>query len=283
MSNNEVTKKDHMDAAQIQNMSYTDFVGFVNQWNVPPGSYVTLNKWITFGCVNKDSRVLEVACTTGFSVCSLAQLTGCTGYGIDVSDKSIEAAKENRKLLCPDANVDFEVISGYDFMPKDGLYTHIVIGAALRFFPDSDKLIKHLVKNCLAPGGKILSCEFYAVDNVPKQAVEIAKRTFDITPTTVPFKEVMKPYKGLELHYQDNLPIFLETEEEIEHYTQSTIDRVVADGRIMVGDDSAFQAAYDRLVDVKQASNELRKYQHYATLVHSFNPLVYPNRYTELF
>lgn len=264
-------------------MSYTDFVGFVNQWNVPPGAYITLNKWIIFGQIIKESRVLEVACTTGFSICSVAQQTGCTGFGIDVSANSIEAARKNRKLLCPDADVEFEVISGYDFVPKDGLFTHIIIGAALRFFPDSDKLIKHLIENCLAPGGKILSCEFYAVETVPKRAVEIAKQTFDITPTTVSFKEVMKPYKGLELHYQDNLPIFLETDEEIAHYAQSTIDRVVTDGLIVKDDNSTYRTAFDRLVAIKQASNELRKYQHYATLVHSYNPHVSPNRYTELF
>jgi SAM-dependent methyltransferase len=272
-----------MNADDIKTISYTDFVGFINQWNVPPGAYTTLNKWIASGQIDSQSRVLEVACTTGFSICNVAKLTGCSGLGIDISKKSIERAKDNKALLCPDAELLFEEKSGYDFKPTGERYTHIIVGAALRFFPEPEKLVKHLVEHCLVDGGKILSCEFYAIAPVPKAAVQIAQKTFDITPTTASFKDVMKPYRGLELYFQDNLSMFLETDEEISHYVKSTIDRVVAEGLIQSDDKDTYNAAFDRLVSIKNASNELRKYQNYATLVHNYESGVYPNRYTEVF
>ena len=33
---------------EIENMSYTEFVGFINQWNVLPGAHDTLTKWKFF-------------------------------------------------------------------------------------------------------------------------------------------------------------------------------------------------------------------------------------------
>lgn len=266
----------------IKNMSYTDFVGFVNQWNVPPGAYSTVNKWAMFGQVEETSRVLEVACTTGFSLCNMAKLTGCSGMGIDISENSITAAEKNKAIICPESDLSFAVIDGYDFLPQPERYTHIIIGAALRFFPDSRKLIEHLVRNCLVDGGKILSCEFYAVKEAPSAAIELAKETFDITPTSVSFKEVMKPYRGLDLYYQDNLPLFLETNEEIEHYSHSTIKRM-ADEHGLATDSEEYVAAFERLVGIKRAANELRRFQNYATLVHQYENNIYPNRYTELF
>ena len=80
----------------IKQLSYTDFVGFINQWNVLPGSYSTLSKWAVYSKMNKNSRLLEVACTTGFSSRELATLTGCSGEGFDLSEGSIEVRSSHR-------------------------------------------------------------------------------------------------------------------------------------------------------------------------------------------
>ncbi len=65
-------KKQEITPEFIKQLSYTDFVGFINQWNVLPGSYSTLSKWAIYSRMNKNSRLLEVACTTGFSSRELA-------------------------------------------------------------------------------------------------------------------------------------------------------------------------------------------------------------------
>ncbi|NJS42097.1 hypothetical protein HC766_07700 [Candidatus Gracilibacteria bacterium] len=69
----------------INNLSYTDFVGEINQWNTLPGSYITLNKWINFSNLNSNSRYLDVACTTGIKSRTISELTGCKTLGVDIS------------------------------------------------------------------------------------------------------------------------------------------------------------------------------------------------------
>src|SRR3989338_4324276 len=88
----------------IKQLSYTDFVGFANQWNVLPGSYSTLSKWAVHSRMDKSSRLLEVACTTGFSSRELSVLTGCNGEGFDLSKNSITMANYNKAQYAPNIN-----------------------------------------------------------------------------------------------------------------------------------------------------------------------------------
>ena len=63
-----------MDIRQLNEMSYPDFVGYINQWNVLPGSYVTLSKWATFSHMNANSRILQFACSISRTCCSYRML-----------------------------------------------------------------------------------------------------------------------------------------------------------------------------------------------------------------
>jgi len=55
MKNSKITKR------ELKKMSYTEFLSFVHQWNVPPESFVTLNEWAIFSRIDSASRILEIA------------------------------------------------------------------------------------------------------------------------------------------------------------------------------------------------------------------------------
>ena len=101
-----------MNIKQINDMSYPDFVGYINQWNVLPGAYVTLSKWATFSRMNEKSRILQFACTTGFQSRELAILTGCSGKAFDLSEQAVEMAVYNRDHYAPNAKIDYFVADG---------------------------------------------------------------------------------------------------------------------------------------------------------------------------
>ena len=94
-------KKIDLTPNYINNLNYTAFVAFSHQWNVLPGAFVTLNKWALYSRLTSKSRLLDVACTTGFKSRELARLTGCEAFGIDISESSIEVAKQNIELYAP--------------------------------------------------------------------------------------------------------------------------------------------------------------------------------------
>lgn len=206
-------------------------------------------------------------------------MSGCSAVGIDISLASIEMAKENKSKYAPEANVLYYHCDAYDFEAKEK-YSHIAVGAAMRFFPDP-KLLMRKMLSMLNDNGYILSTEFYVTKPIPRALLKKAEKVFNIIPTNIGYKEVMEVYSGLELMYEERNAIYQETDDEIRHYTQSTITRAVDEKNII--DKDIIQTMYDRLYDIKVMSNELRPYQNYNVLVHRYRSNIYPNRYVELF
>ena len=263
----------------INKLSYTDFVGFINQWNVLPGAHSTLSRWAVYSQMNADSRLLEVACTTGFSSRELAILTGCKGKGFDLSEKSIEMAEYNKKRYAPQINFSYEVADGYEYSANKK-YSHIAVGASLKFFPDPEKMLERCIE-MLRENGYILASPFYVTDQIPDDLVRRFKQIFDITPTNVSYKEIMSLYNKLEVIYENRNKLVKETEDELVYYCHSTIKRACEIRNI--DDNKAYHAMFDKLLEVKKMSNDLRPYQEYSVLVLRYRKSVYPNRFIELF
>lgn len=263
----------------VRSLSYTDFVGLINQWNVLPGSFVTLSKWAKFSDLNSESRLLEVACTTGFSSRELAILSGCSGEGFDLSKKSVAMATYNKKKYAPDIDFSYRVADGYGFKAEHS-FTHIVVGASLGFFPDPQKMLNKCI-DMLDDGGCILAAPFYVIEPIPETLIKRAEKVFEITPTQVPYKEIMKLYNKLEILFEEHNSLIEETDEELHYYCKSTVERACQ--MLHIDDEETYNAIYDRLFDIKKMSNDLRRYQRYVVLVLRYRKSVYPNRFVELF
>jgi 2-polyprenyl-3-methyl-5-hydroxy-6-metoxy-1,4-benzoquinol methylase len=271
--------KESISVDKINKMSYTEFVGFINQWNVLPGAHVTLSKWKVFADINSKSNILEVACTTGFSSRELAVLTNCKGDAFDISEPSIRSAKENKKIYAPKTRINYQVMDGYKYVTKKK-YTHIVLGAALKFFPKPQEMLNKCI-SMLEDGGYILAVPFYIKQPIPEAIIKEFESVFGIRPTTESYKDILKMYSGLEVIYEERNDLLQETEEELAHYCNSTIDRVCKEKKI--SDREIYSALYNRLLRIKEMSNKLRPYQGYVVLVLRYNSKVFPNRYVELF
>ena len=274
-----MSKQEKITQDFIQKLSYTDFVGFVNQWNVLPGSYSTLSKYAIYSRMNKNSHLLEVACTTGFSSRELAVLTGCNGEGFDISKSSIEMANYNKERYSPNIDFLYKVADGYSYKSRRK-FTHIAVGASLQFFPDPEKMFNRCIA-MLKDGGYILAAPFYITRPIPNHLISRAQKVFGITPTTISYKEIMQLYSKLEIIYEDRNELVCETKEELNHYCKSTIDRVCKIRNI--NDREIYDAMYKRLFDTKKMSNDLRPYQRYSVLILRYRKSVYPNRFVELF
>ena len=263
----------------ITNLSYTDFIGLINQWNVLPGSYVTLSKWAVFSGLNSESKLLEIACTTGFSSRELVSMTGCEGKGFDLSEKSISMARYNAQEYIPGLNIEYSVADGYKYVAEKD-FSHIVVGASLGFFPDPALMLEKCI-NMLEDGGSILASPFYAKKEIPKEIIDRSKRAFGINPTSIPYKDIMKIYNKLEIVFEEHCDLIKETEEELHYYCKCTIDRACQ--MLQIDDKDLYKTMYDRLYEIKSTSNVLRDYQKYSVLVLRYRKNIYPNRFVELF
>ncbi len=264
---------------KLSEMSYTDFVGEINQWNVLPGSYNTLSKWRFFSNLIQDSRILEIACTTGFSSRELAVMSGCSGLGIDISDKSVEAAIRNKNIYAPNIRIEYKIADAYNFS-DDQRYTHIVLGSGLGFFDKPKEMIEHL-PSLLKDGGYLLASPFFVTKKIPEHLVEKARSVFGITVTQEGYKEIMSLYSDFEVLFEERNNLIPETQNELEHYCNSTLRKLKSEGVLL--SDKEHKIAFERLMSIKRMSNELREYQGYSVLVLRYRSSTYKNRCVELF
>ncbi|MEV6506750.1 class I SAM-dependent methyltransferase [Streptomyces sp. NPDC051642] len=266
-------------AADVRDASYPDFVAMVNQTNVMPGAYATLNEWAAFGRVDASSSVLEVACTTGFSSRELARITGCRAVGFDLSDDSVRLARYNHRTSAPGLDLEYFTADGAT-ATVENTFTHVVVGAALGFFPDPPAMARQLA-GFLTDGGHLLASPFWSDEPLPAEAESVRREVFGITSPMETYKEAMALYRGFDVMHESRHEMVQETEEEIALYCSFTVDRACAQSG--VHDPGVRRAMVERLTEVRRASNLLRRHLRYSVLVLRYDAASHPARYVELF
>lgn len=274
MENNNITIE------LINKLNYPDFVWLVNQWNVPPWSYDTLSRWINYWKINEKSNILEVACTTWFSLREICNITKSKWLWFDLSHNSIENAIYNKEKYSKNLNINFIQADWYNFDNNWETFSHIIVWWALKFFPDPNKMLDRVL-NILDDGWLILASPFYWIWNMPDFLINKAKKVFWFNITSEPYKEIMKLYNKLEIIYEERKDFEIETDEEIKHYCKSTIDLAVL--KLWIKDNTIYDAMYERLYEIRKMSNELRVFQKYSILILRYRKNLYPNRLVELF
>ncbi len=130
--------------------------------SVNKGPFQSTKKLIELIKINKNNRVLDVACGTGVVTKQIQKKVGKSGYvvGIDTSTTAIKIAKKENKKNLDFLNADVENLS---FSKKFDIVT---CQYALFFFPNAQKALKN-IKNSLKKSGIIGISVHGSKDNVP--------------------------------------------------------------------------------------------------------------------
>ncbi|TQF06330.1 class I SAM-dependent methyltransferase [Kitasatospora acidiphila] len=266
-------------ADDVWSAAYPDFVAMVNQTNVMPGAYATLNTWALHSRMGQNSTVLDVACTTGFSSRELAHLTGCSATGFDLSADSVALARYNHHDTGHDLRLEYVQADGTTYAPHR-TFSHIVVGAALGFFPDPAAMAARL-PHLLNDGGYVLASPFWSSKPLPPDVAALRRDVFGISSPMETWEQARALFKGLDVLYQADHALAPESDADIEHYSVSTVDRVCEQSGV---EDPLVRAAMlSRLCSIKRATNRLREHQSYSVLVLRYNASTYPRRFVELF
>ena len=265
---------------ELKKMNYTEFLSFVDQWNVPPGSLSTVSEWANYSNVTEKSNVLEIACTTGFSSRELALLKHCKVLGIDMCKNSIECAKYNKDIYASEENINYICDNFFNFKCVEK-FTHIILGAAIGFFDDPKGLIEKC-KDFMADNSYLLVSPYYLKgEKLPQDLIDRSRKVLGITPTNFDYYVAMEPYENFEIVYQDRKTIMPESEMQMKKYCDDIINKACAIHEI--DDKEIRQYMYERLYEIKDVCNEIHKRHAYDVIVLRYRKSVYPNRFVELF
>ena len=126
----------------INAMSYTDFISFIEEENRAAGGKKTIREIVQNSFLDSNSSVLEVGATNGFTSLEIARLIKCKVCGLDLNENSINNAKERAKRS--GTFVDFVQGSSYELPFPDKSFDLVVCGNALSFMEDKGQAISEI-------------------------------------------------------------------------------------------------------------------------------------------
>jgi len=118
----------------------------------------TQNLAISFMSLQKDSKVLDVGCGTGFAVLRLvSMLSDGKACGIDISSGMIEKAKAN---VTDDLRerVEFRQASSENIPYPTGEFDHVLCTNSFHHYPDPLRALQEM-RRVLKPGGQVVVLE----------------------------------------------------------------------------------------------------------------------------
>jgi len=234
----------------IKNMSYTDFVSFLKEENRPSGGKKTIREIALQSFVHKDSKVLEVGCTNGFSSLEIARLVGCSVWGVDINPRSVENAK---KRCVGEENIHFSTCDACSLPFEDNFFDLVICGNALSFMRDKGTALNEVMR--VVKDWKFISLVpiWYRKspdDQVVEKVSSIIGNKIQMYTKQMwlDFFEVF----GLELYYMNDYCFKDNDEETIERYMQTFFQR----DSLARLDEPVFQAAYAKWKDIIGAFND---------------------------
>jgi len=149
-----------MDNQQIRNQFNKQAEIFANWAAGKNAEY--LQAFYDFSGIAPDDKLLDVACGPGEFTCYAARKV-FAAYGVDISDKEIEIAK-NRSNQLGLGNIYFDRSDVEKIPYKDNFFSKVVCKSAFHHFIHPTAVFDEM-RRCCIPGGKISIQDIVAFEN----------------------------------------------------------------------------------------------------------------------
>jgi len=233
----------------IESMKYIDFVSFLNEENRPPGGKQTIREVMINSFINKQSKVLEVGSTNGFSSLEIGRTIGCEVFGIDISKSSVENA--NKRVR--NKNIQFQVASAYNIPFDEGTFDLVLCGNATSFMDNKHKAIQEYIRVTKEWGFIALTPMYY----LKKPESELLKKVSQVIGAEINITSkdewisILKKM-GLEIYYCKDFEFGKKSKYEISKYCESFLSK----DKIINLDNDVKQAIFKKWMAIMEIFNE---------------------------
>ena len=162
---------------QIGKMCLFDIVNFLKLSFPVPGGDAVIDFWIQETSINTFSKILDVACSTGFISRSIVKKTGCSGIGIDIDPHAINVANSIKEEEHLDNLLSYSVQDMAQLHFGNSIrFSHILFGNALAFIEEKNrnKAISIFSDYLLEDGLLLVNSMFYKDKGNPSVIADLA-------------------------------------------------------------------------------------------------------------
>ncbi len=168
-----------LSAADIQTMSYPDFIGAMGLENTTLGGGFSVDYWISKSKMHKYSKVLEIACSTGFNLRKCTGKVQACGVGIDKSKLSVQCAIKKSMEEKTDRRIQFQVGDVEKLPFPLNYFNHVIAGMGFAFIDQKYKVLEEVCR-VLKPQGYLLTVTSVYKTKPEKAFLKKIKNTFDL-------------------------------------------------------------------------------------------------------
>jgi SAM-dependent methyltransferase len=144
----------------------------------PGGEQLTIHLGDALG-LNKNMKVLDVACASGTSAIALAQKFHCKVVGIDLSEKNLEKAREKASSLGLSHLLEFTKSDAEKIEFENETFDAVICECALCIFPDMETAVSEMHR-VLKSQGKVGITDIILEDELPDSLKNIVSQVLCI-------------------------------------------------------------------------------------------------------
>lgn len=250
---------------EIKELSYTDFVSLIKEENRPSGGKNTIREIALNTFLNKDSKVLEIGCTNGFSSIEINKILNCNVIGVDINENSVDNANERIKELGLDSNkIKFEYGNAEKLKYGDEEFDLIICGNAMSFVNDKKEAFKEL-KRVLKPNGFISMVPIWYKEKPSDELVKNVSNELGFNIHCY-YEEDWSNFdnSGMELYLKKDFKYICANEKELNLYVNTMID---SKEHLKVYNTEEIKTIKERWKKTMEVFNENAKYTNFSIIL----------------
>lgn len=206
----------------IKSLCYTDFISFIKETNRCPGGKSSIREIVQNTFVGKDSKILDVGSNTGFNSLELAHIVKSKVYGIDISESSVNEAKDRLAVDSLDVQnrVIFKFGSAYDIPFEDNSFDLVMCGGATSFMDNKSKAVSEYFR-VLKPWGFLATTQLFYRKIPPQNILDSVSNIIGVQIKYLnkdDWLSIFKSNNDHELYYFKEYKFETRSEEDVEQY-----------------------------------------------------------------
>jgi len=191
-------------SGDIQEMDYNQLIGLTKETNRIPGGRKTVFEIVNRTCVDRESKILEIGTSTGFTAIELSKLVRCKITSIDINEASLKEA-ENRAKKEGFDNIKFLKADVNTLPFKDGEFDVVILGNVLSLMSNKERAFDECRRVCKKSGFIVSVPMFYLEKPSDKLVKEISEAIHaDISPLYKRDWERFFDIPGLEIYLSED-------------------------------------------------------------------------------
>lgn len=255
----------HMEQSSdfINKLSYPDFVAILGQDNTPPGGIDTVTAWVVRADIDQHSDIFDLACSTGYSSRTAAEITGCNGIGMDLSELAIRTARARAQAANLADRLEYCVGDVVGIPRTDGFFSHVLAGCSFAFVQQREAVLSE-AHRILKVGGALCVANFFYFAQPPSRLLTEVEEAIGFRPDPGWTDAYWEQF------FSERFVPVLDAVHDLPVMDTAVLHRQARDAvsklEYLLGD-GATRACYERLISIRSTLNEHRRYQQYSVQI----------------